>query len=114
VRPTHLSSQRGDSPRQRHVLRYEPGQVVSPGGEEPDLPAGTQIVAVDLPGRAPADALARGEIAEAGLGTSLLRLGAARLVAGGDDLAGLVPEYVTLPRGVPSLRGEVRWSHDRR
>jgi hypothetical protein len=84
------------------------------GGEEPDLPAGTPMVAVDLPGRAPADALALGEIAEAGLGAALMRLGCARLAAGGDDLAGLVPEYVTLPRGVPSLRGEVRWSHDRR
>jgi tRNA threonylcarbamoyl adenosine modification protein YeaZ len=84
------------------------------GGEEPDLPAGTPIVAVDLAGRATADALARGEIAEAGLGAAMLRLGAARLAAGGDDLAELVPEYVTLPRGVPSLRGEVRWSHDRR
>jgi tRNA threonylcarbamoyl adenosine modification protein YeaZ len=84
------------------------------GGDGPELPIGTVLVAVDLPDRAPADALARGELAEAGLGTALLRLGAARLAAGGDDLAGLVPEYVTLPRGVPSLRGEVRWSHDRR
>jgi hypothetical protein len=25
-----------------------------------------------------------------------------------------VPEYVTLPRGVPVIKGEVRWSHDRR
>ena len=28
-----------------------------------------------------------------------------------DDLARLVPEYVTLPRGVISERGEVAWSH---
>jgi tRNA threonylcarbamoyl adenosine modification protein YeaZ len=84
------------------------------GGEDPEPPTGTVLVAVDLPERAPADALARGELAEAGLGAALLRLGSARLAAGGDDLAGLVPEYVTLPRGVPSLRGEVRWSHDRR
>jgi tRNA threonylcarbamoyl adenosine modification protein YeaZ len=84
------------------------------GGEEPEFPAGTLLVAVDLPDRAPADALGRGELAEAGLGTALLRIGAARLAAGGDNLAELVPEYVTLPRGVPSLRGEVRWSHDRR
>ena len=84
------------------------------GGEQPELPPDTTLVAVDLPGRAPADALARGEVAEAGLGAAILRLGAARLAAGGDDLAVLVPEYVTLPRGIPSLRGEVRWSHDRR
>ena len=30
-----------------------------------------------------------------------------------DDLARLVPEYVTLPRGVRSEGGEVAWSHDR-
>ena len=30
-----------------------------------------------------------------------------------DDLARLVPEYVTLPRGVQSESGEVAWSHDR-
>ena len=84
------------------------------GGEEPALPTGSLVVAVDLPGRAPVDAIARGEAAEAGLGAALLRLGAARLATGGDDLATLVPEYVTLPRGVPSLRGEVRWSHDHR
>jgi hypothetical protein len=84
------------------------------GGEEPALDPGVTLVAVDLPGRAPADALARGDQAEAGLAAALLRLGARRLVAGGDDLAALVPEYVTLPRGVTSMRGEVRWSHDRR
>jgi hypothetical protein len=96
------------------VLVHRGVAVLVRGGEEPELPAGTTLVAVDLAGRAPADALARGEAAEAGLGASILRLGLARLAAGGDDLAGLVPEYVTLPRGVTSLRGEVRWSHDRR
>lgn len=79
-------------------------------GEPPRLIAGAaevegppeRIVAVDLDGRAPDDALARGEAARAGLGMALARLGAARLAAdpGGDDLARLVPEYVTLPRGV--------------
>ncbi len=73
------------------------------------------VLALDLPGRAPEDALARGEAARAALGASLLRLGAARLAAGDtDDLAGLVPDYVTLPRGVRSDAGEVSWSHDRR
>ena len=44
-----------------------------------------------------------------------LALGAARLAAGQvDDLAGLVPEYVTLPRGVPPRSGEVSWSRDPR
>jgi hypothetical protein len=42
-------------------------------------------------------------------------LGAARLAAGQtDDLAGLVPEYVTLPRGVATAAGEVSWSRDLR
>jgi tRNA threonylcarbamoyl adenosine modification protein YeaZ len=84
------------------------------GGEEPDLPAGAVLVAVDLPDRAPAEALALGAQAEEGLGAALLALGAARLAQGGDDVALLVPEYVSLPRGVLAVKGEVRWSHDRR
>jgi tRNA threonylcarbamoyl adenosine modification protein YeaZ len=84
------------------------------GGEEPDLPQGSTVVAVDLPGRAPEEALAVGARAEEGLARSFLRLGSARIAAGGDDVARLVPEYVTLPRGVPAVKGEVRWSHDRR
>ena len=33
---------------------------------------------------------------------------------GGDDLARLVPEYVSLPRGVAAESGEVAWSRDPR
>jgi tRNA threonylcarbamoyl adenosine modification protein YeaZ len=84
------------------------------GGEEPPVEPGSLVVAVDLPDRAPADALVRGMQAEAGLSTALLRLGAHKLAAGGDDVARLVPEYVTLPRGVAVVKGEVRWSHDLR
>jgi tRNA threonylcarbamoyladenosine biosynthesis protein TsaB len=84
------------------------------GGDEPEVEPGATLVAVDLPGRAPAEALARGAQAETGLSAALLRLGAERLAQGGDDIARLVPEYVTLPRGVPAMKGEVRWSHDRR
>jgi tRNA threonylcarbamoyl adenosine modification protein YeaZ len=84
------------------------------GGEEPEVPPGAVVVAVDLPGRAPEDALARGELAEAGLSVTLLSMGASRIAAGGDDVALLVPEYVTLPRGVGAVKGEVRWSRDRR
>ena len=84
-------------------------------GEEPDLPPGTVLVAVDLSERAPAEASALGERALAGLGTALLRLGARRLAEGDtDDLAGLVPEYVTLPRGIERESGAVTWSHDPR
>jgi glycoprotease family protein len=86
-----------------------------PAGTEPDIPAWTTLVAVDLPGRAPLDALARGEAALRGLGPALLRLGARRLAAGNsDDLARLVPEYVTLPRGINRETGEVAWSRDPR
>jgi tRNA threonylcarbamoyl adenosine modification protein YeaZ len=84
------------------------------GGDALELESGATLVAVDLPGRAPADALALGAQAETGLSAALLRLGAERLAGGGDDVALLVPEYVTLPRGVPAMKGEVRWSHDRR
>jgi tRNA threonylcarbamoyladenosine biosynthesis protein TsaB len=85
------------------------------GGTEPDLAPGTTIVAVDLGGRVADDADARGARALEGLAAALLRLGAARLAAGDtDDLARLVPEYVTLPRGVARETGEVAWSRDRR
>ncbi len=41
-------------------------------------------------------------------------MGAERLARGDvDDLATLVPEYVTLPRGVRAVVGEVEWSRDR-
>ncbi len=84
-------------------------------GEEPAVGPTDHLVAVDLPGRAPADALERGEAARARLGVALLELGAARLVAGEvDDLARLVPDYVTLPRGVRSIDAEVAWSRDPR
>jgi tRNA threonylcarbamoyl adenosine modification protein YeaZ len=82
------------------------------GGEHLRFEPGLLLVAVDLPDRAPADALVRGVQAQAELSTAMLELGARRLAAGGDDVARLVPEYVTLPRGVPAMKGEVRWSHD--
>jgi tRNA threonylcarbamoyl adenosine modification protein YeaZ len=84
-----------------------------PAGLEPDLPPGAVLVAVDLDGRAPADALARGAAARAALAVELARAGAARLRAGGDDLARLVPEYVTPPRGIAAPTGEVAWSRTR-
>ena len=97
------------------VTRGAPAELV-PAGDEPATGSGDgPLLALDLAGRASADALARGEAARAGLGLALLRLGAARLAAGTvDDLARLVPDYVTLPRGVRSAGGEVSWSRDRR
>jgi tRNA threonylcarbamoyl adenosine modification protein YeaZ len=86
------------------------------GGEEPEVEPGAVVVAVDLPDRAAKEALALGAQAEVGLPAALLSIAAAKLAAApaGDDVARLVPEYVTLPRGVPANKGEVRWSHDHR
>jgi hypothetical protein len=97
--------------------------VVDPGGsaslasddDDGGLDPRWTAVAIDLPGRAPEDALARGELARAGLTRSLLGLGAEALTAGRpSDLATLVPEYVSLPRGVQAESGEVSWSRDPR
>jgi tRNA threonylcarbamoyl adenosine modification protein YeaZ len=102
-------------PNDRVAVR--PGQPpeLLPGGTEPTIDAGDQLVAVDLDGRAPAAAVAKGDAARDGLAAALFRIGGARLAAGEpDDLAGLVPEYVTLPRGIRASSGEVTWSRDHR
>jgi tRNA threonylcarbamoyl adenosine modification protein YeaZ len=78
----------------------EPPRLV-PGGAPPELRAGETVVAVDLEGRESDEAVAAGEAAVRGLGAALLAAGAARIAADdADDIATLVPEYVTLPRGV--------------
>lgn len=80
--------------------------LVVPAGEEVVVPGGTLLVAVDLAGRAPADALARGAAALEALPAALVRLGAARLARGErDDPATLAPEYVTLPGAWPAPVG---------
>ena len=102
-------------PSYRIMVRRGGPPALLPGGVDPDLAPGEWLVAVDLDGRAPAEATERGETARAGLGGELIRLGAERLRNGAvDDLAGLVPEYVTLPRGVTGQGGEVAWSRDPR
>lgn len=87
-------------------------------GSEPDSSADGALIAVDLDGRAADPALAAGRRALQGLAGALLRLGAARLAAAAtDDVARLVPEYVTLPRGVNQPLdpdGAMAWSSDRR
>ena len=101
-------------PNDRHSIRTGEAPLLLPGGTEPELGADDVLVALDLAGRAPDDALARGDAARVGFGAALARLGAQRLAAGDvDDLARLVPEYVSLPRGVRSESGEVAWSRDR-
>jgi tRNA threonylcarbamoyl adenosine modification protein YeaZ len=102
-------------PNDRVVARSGAAPVLLPGGTDPELAPGEWLVAVDLDGRAPDEAVAWGERARRGLGQALIRMGARRLRDGaGDDLAALVPEYVTLPRGVAMQRGEVAWSRDPR
>ena len=113
-------------PRDRLVVRAGSAPVPLPAGVEPDLAPGERLVAVDLEGRAPEDAIARGETARSGLGQALLRAGAAKLAAisaaaapgaaagPGSELEALVPDYVTLPRGVRATGGAVEWSRDPR
>ncbi len=97
-------------PNERLLVRAGVAELLA-HGTEPDLPVGTTLVAVDLPGRAPAAAIALGDVARAGLAAAIVRLVAGRIRSGAtDDLAGLVPEYVSLPRGVTSLTGAVEWS----
>jgi tRNA threonylcarbamoyladenosine biosynthesis protein TsaB len=104
-------------PNDRHVVRSGAPPVLLPGGAEPELSAEDVLVAVDLDGRAPGDASERGERARDGLAAALAAIAAPRLAEGGsgaDDLARLVPEYVSLPRGVAAESGEVAWSRDPR
>ena len=99
-------------------------RVVMAAGEPPSLETGEApppeawigAIAVDLEGRAPEAALEAGRRAVAGLPATLLRLGAGRLAAGDtDDAERLVPEYVSLPRGITAEpAGGVAWSRDPR
>jgi tRNA threonylcarbamoyl adenosine modification protein YeaZ len=102
-------------PTDRVVARIGLPPRLLPAGSEPELGVNDVVVAVDLDERAPTEASAAGERARERIGLELLRLGAERLAAGQpDDLAGLVPEYVTLPRGVRAATGAVEWSRDPR
>jgi len=89
--------------------------ILVPGGTEAPLDPGWTVAALDLVDRAPAEALALGTRARQGLAAALLAIGAAELAAGrASDLATLVPEYVTLPRGVRVEVGGVAWLRDPR
>ena len=100
-------------PSDRIVIEPDGRASLVPAGSEPPLGPGWRLFAIDLPERASADALERGAPIRAQLARSLLQLGTARLRDGRpDDLATLVPEYVTLPRGVREERGEMAWSRD--
>jgi tRNA threonylcarbamoyl adenosine modification protein YeaZ len=107
-------------PSDRIIVRPGDAARLLPGGDDPQLVDDEVLVAVDLPDRAPADASARGAMAQAGLAVALLRIGAPLLVAAAADaaapatLAGLVPEYVTLPRGARPTDASIAWSRDHR
>lgn len=124
-------------PHDRYLARYR----VAPGGwdassapglaavpvEEPELvPGGESIVSkiatatlvvVDLPAgpEIAADACELGLAAQAGLGAALLAAGREALDLGRtDDVAALVPAYVTLPRGIAARAEMIEWSRDHR
>jgi tRNA threonylcarbamoyl adenosine modification protein YeaZ len=110
-------------PRERVAIMAGAEPLIVPDGAP--LPAtargpamgAASAVAVDLDGRAPEEALARGRAAVGALPAVLLRLGAARLVAGDtDDPERLVPRYASPPRGAPrpEPEGGVAWSRDPR
>jgi tRNA threonylcarbamoyl adenosine modification protein YeaZ len=102
-------------PNDRLAVRAGTAPVLLPGGTELVVRPDEVLIALDLDDRAPAEAVARGLVARSGFVEALVGLGAARLAAGdADDLARLVPEYVSLPRGVERESGEVAWSRDRR
>jgi tRNA threonylcarbamoyl adenosine modification protein YeaZ len=102
----------GDAPR----LLPSSGELADSGVTADVGAGGVGELAVDLDGRASGPALERGSKALDGLAAALLRLGAARLATGSDDPERLVPEYVTLPRGVLGsldIEGGVSWSRGR-
>ncbi len=109
-------------PRDRVLSRTGESPQLLTADAAPDLAAGETLVAVDLEGRAPDEAVALGTAAWDGLGAALIELGAAALArlataSPGDrrgELDTVVPEYVTLPRGVAASSGEVSWSRDPR
>jgi tRNA threonylcarbamoyladenosine biosynthesis protein TsaB len=121
-------------PHDRYLARYrmqarEPGvpgpsavpvsdPELVPGGEAIDARcAGATLVAVDLPAAhgISSSACTLGLAAQSGLGAALLAAGRDALDEGhADDVAALVPAYVTLPRGITAQTGTIEWSRDLR
>jgi tRNA threonylcarbamoyl adenosine modification protein YeaZ len=84
------------------------GPTRLPGAKRAELPPGCTVLAIDLGDRATSAEAALGRRALDAFPAALLSLGRSRLEAtGGDDLAELVPEYVSLPRGVEREAGGV-------
>ena len=101
-------------PSDRLVVRPGVAGVLLVGGHDPELAPGEWLVAVDLADRAPTEAVLRGEAARAGLAEALARSGVAAMAGPAHGLTEVVPDYVTLPRGVKAETGEVAWSRDPR
>jgi tRNA threonylcarbamoyl adenosine modification protein YeaZ len=97
-------------PTGRYLVRDGAARLAPPREDGENPAPGAVLVAVDLAGRADPAGVARGAAALDGLAPALLALGCARLRAGADDGSALAPEYVTLPRGVAAVAGEVAWS----
>ena len=107
--------------RDRVLVTPGADPVVIRGEDDPAAAPGAMALAVDLDGRAAEPALELGRRAIGGLGASLLRLGAARLLRGESDAPErLVPSYASPPRGMPlegpadQPDGGVAWSRDPR
>jgi len=88
----------------------------APGGDLAAGLGGGQAIAVDLPADVlGAEAAARGDAALAGLAAGMLAILDERLASGAtDDVAGLVPAYVALPRGIGPAAAGMTWSPDLR
>ncbi|MEO7117878.1 MAG: tRNA (adenosine(37)-N6)-threonylcarbamoyltransferase complex dimerization subunit type 1 TsaB [Candidatus Limnocylindrales bacterium] len=94
--------------------------LLPPGTDLRDAAGGDELLTIGVAdgvihGAAGGAAADLGRRAVAGLGPTLLAIGAARLAEGRtDDVATLVPEYVAVPRGVTASAKEMVWSPDPR
>ncbi len=102
--------------RDHYIAAPGADPVLRPPGGDLGSELGGEAVSVDLPADLlGADAAARGERALAGLAAAMLAILDERLAAGGaDDVSGLVPAYVALPRGIGPTEEGMTWSPDLR
>ena len=102
--------------RDHYLARAGEDPVLIAPGELAEALDGKPVVAVDMEAeRLGEEAVRLGVAAVEGLPAALLRLARARLDAGAtDDVAGLTPAYVALPRGVRQAAEDLGWSPDLR
>jgi tRNA A37 threonylcarbamoyladenosine modification protein TsaB len=106
----------------RYVCRYRgPVELLAPqllpaAQVQSAIERGDLVLAVDLADdELGASAAELGQRAQSGVAGAMADRAAQAIGAGkSDDLAGLVPSYVALPRGVTSAQAEVAWSPDLR